>query len=498
MSKKLIILYVMDALRPDHLGCYGYERPTSKHIDQLAETGLVFENIYAQSTETKSSAATINTSTYPSVHKTVSYGDQLPNGLVTLAETLHLSGFVTAAFNTNFRLSAEYGFNRGFDYYLDLHEGGEHINVANLPSSEYLTKKVLSWLDSISSKKIFILIWSMDTHIPYSPPLEFATQFINQIDKVPDGTAEAIFRAKSPCDYQTLIDLYDAEISYNDSQIEQLTRGLKARGKWNYTTFVLTSDHGEMFLEHGHFIIHGGVPYHEMIHVPLIIKSPDLNPARNDRLGGLIDLMPTILQIAGIPLPEKIQGFNLFDKRQNPLIFSESYQENGGHSIAVLNFDWKLIQATSFLRYQVLGRLFRLILHKKKNKRMKQLKYDVLNKGMPPLLIRKALLKRHKNDFIGMPPICKKGYNKILWGKLIFKHFFGCERIEFYDRQKDPFEQKNLTAKELHEIQALKHSLEDFNIKNRSFKKDLAINHRQIPTDDELIQERLRHLGYFE
>lgn len=498
MPKQIVILYVMDALRADHLGCYGYDRPTSEFIDSLAKESILYKKVHSQSTETKSSAATLLTSVYPSVHGTYSYSAVLPQGLVTLPELFQANGYTTAAFNTNFRISSEYGFNRGFDHFFDLHGGGQFDDTINLPTSIYLNQEVLSWLDQCEADNVFLLIWSMDTHIPYKPPLSEASRFIPDIEQVPDGTAEAIFRAEKPEDFQRLVALYNAEIARNDSSIELLAEALEERNLWEQATFILTADHGEMFLEHGHFMIHGGIPYTEVTHVPLLIKSPELIPTEDNTPGGLIDIMPTILSLSKIAVPEQIQGRDLLKKNPPDHILTESFQENGGHSFAISDGIWKLIQSDGTLRYQVWGRIINKLFHRKKAKEMAHFKQKVLNTGIDPTLIKRALFKRLKSDFYGNPPIFSAKIGWLRWLKCIITYFLGTNRLELYNTESDPSERINLTAffdKEVKHLQKILTALQD---QNHTFKQQLSLTQYQLNSEDEELMERLRALGYIE
>jgi len=245
-------------------------------------------------------------------------------------------------------------------------------------------------------------------------------------------------------------------------------------------------------------MIHGGAPYQEVTHVPLIIRSPDLKSDRNGHLGGLIDLMPTVLKIGGVPIPQKKQGYNLFEKRSEQFILSESYNEGRAHSVAIFDSAWKLIKITGFFQYQFMRRLLHFRTNRKKHKRMVYFKYDVLNKGIDPILIKRALLKRYRNDFIGMPPVCQSKCNKILWGKLFFQHFFGKERIELYNREKDLSEKRNLAAIESTQVKRLKNALGNINMNNRRFKENLALKNQYVSIDEEPIKESLRQLGYID
>lgn len=493
MEKEIIILYVMDALRADHLGCFGYNKATSPNIDLLAESGIVFENLFAQSTETKSSASTIFTSTYLSVHNTSAHTDILPGGLTTLAWALKENGFVTAAFNTNIRLGAEFGFDRGVDYYVDLQARKEFDNVTKLPDSELINHELLTWLKQVETDKIFITVWSMDTHLPWFPPKKFAAKFVEDVDHAVPGTMESIIMAKKESDFEHLKNLYDAEIAYNDHNIGLLIQQLQELNLWGNTTFILTADHGEMFREHGHFMFHGGTPYREIIHVPLIIKAPELPADRNKKLGGLIDLMPTILGMTKTPYPETAQGRNLFEASNAEYVFSESKQGDFKNSIAIFGTNWKLMRS-DFLNNPIKT----LFLKKRcRKKGMDKMAHPPgikdLNKGISPFMLKKTRMQNLKNEYIGVPPTFD--INILLWLKQLWKHFFDEIRLELYNRQEDPFEKRNVIYEVSYPTNELLAKLDEFITANNEFRKKLQLDREQRKLDAN-IKERLKSLGY--
>lgn len=493
MKKEIIILYVMDALRADHLGCYGYDKPTSPNIDQLAESGVLCENIFAQSTETKSSASTIFTSTYLSVHNTSAHPDILPGGLTTLAEALQGNGFVTAAFNTNVRLGAEYGFDRGFNHHLDLQNRKEFDNVTTLPCSRLINKELFDWLQQVENDKIFVMVWSMDTHLPWFPPKEFAAKFTGDAGQTAPGTMESIIRAKKDSDFEHLESLYDAEIAYNDHHIGELIKQLQELNLWEETTFILTADHGEMFREHGHFMFHGGAPYQEVIHVPLIIKAPGLTAGREKKFAGLVDLMPTILGMSKTPAPETAQGRNLFAAPDSGYVFSESRQSDFKNCLAVFDANWKLIQSEIFNNPIKSKLLNKRAPGKEPGQTAHPLGIKDLHRGISPFLLRKARLQNFKNEFLGVAPTFD--VNLFRWLKKTWQHFFGEVRLELYNRREDPFEKRNVICEDSQPARELSARLAEFVGTNRKFGEKLQLDQEHLALDADLA-ERLRHLGY--
>jgi arylsulfatase A-like enzyme len=309
------LVIVVDSMRADHLPSYGYPRPTAPRIDRLGHDGLVFENAFAQAPWTKPSVASLFTSTYMSVHRVV-YSKQVIDGqertdvlnpkFLTLAEALKSGGFATAGFGMKIHLQPQFGFDQGFDAY------NMHARRA-----EKVNHRALEWLRGADPDRFFMYLHYNDPHYPYEPRPGYARFGSTSARVQIDGPAKTAFREGrlklSPQDIRQLEDLYDGEILYTDQYIGELIDAVGARGYKNLLV-VVTADHGEEFLDHGG-ITHGQSLYEELVRVPLIVGGSGLPPAAR---GGrppahveLIDIMPTLLQIAGLPEPPGLQGRGL-------------------------------------------------------------------------------------------------------------------------------------------------------------------------------------------
>lgn len=337
-----VILYVVDALAPHHLGCYGYKRRTSQNIDEFASGGYLFKNAFAQSSWTKPSAPSLLTSTYPSVHGVSTYEDALSPKITTLAGHLTQNGYRTAGFSAMVNFSSRFGFDSGFQEFYDLWEdediGKKRSTIRfpqlkclaesdlALPLAEDINGRALTWLEGHGNSDFFLLIWAIDTHDPYSPPKPFDELFTRKYNGKVDGSAATFCLAENEKDLMHLVDLYDGEIAYFDKQFGTFIRKLKEMGLYDSTLLVLTSDHGEVFrVDERIRTGHGGPPYDEQIRVPLIMRIPGF--AGGKRIPGLaqsIDIMPTILDILGNHSNDnEMQGTNLL-----PLIRGESLEIN--------------------------------------------------------------------------------------------------------------------------------------------------------------------------
>jgi arylsulfatase A-like enzyme len=368
-----IILYVLDALRPDHLSCYGYDRETSPHIDALARDGVLFENCFTSSTWTRPVAASILTGCYPGVHLTRSRYDAFSSSLTRLPELLRAGGFSTAAFSTMGNLASEIGFDKGFDRYCDLfreppilakrrkragiQEGMLHApdeRIA-LPRAEDVNDYLFAWLEDNHAIHTFSFIWSIETHEPYTPPDEFRRFSGSSHSRPGEGERRDIRSAGAP-DRRRLIDLYDDGILYNDHCIGQIVDRLKELAIYDDTCFIVVSDHGDAFYEHGTYG-HGHAPYEELIHVPMIMKLPGRQYAgqRVAALAELIDIFPTVVAVAGLAHGSAggvlVQGHNLVSLLESPgrqlrqYVFSDTQSlEVLDRYLSVRGQRWKYVQ----------------------------------------------------------------------------------------------------------------------------------------------------------
>lgn len=303
-----VVLISLDTLRADHLGLYGYERPTSPEIDAFARGAFVFDRTLAPAPNTPPSQMTMMTSLTPGRHGFTGSRDALAPGIETLAERLQQAGLTTAGFVDAGYLRAVFGFDRGFDLYDDAGGG----LAAILP-------RALRWLDTHREEPFFLFLHSYDIHAPYVSPAPFNEMFHDEPyegNLVP--TAEAIdvlWRESvdiSPADLQHLVDSYDEGIRYADAQIGTFFRELAERGRLDDTLVILTSDHGEEFGEHGS-VSHWRLYFQPNLRIPLIVRFPGQTdgPMRIGEPTQLLDILPTVLEAVGAaPLPTA-QGHSL-------------------------------------------------------------------------------------------------------------------------------------------------------------------------------------------
>ena len=307
-----VILVTIDTLRADHLSCYGYGRPTSPVIDQIAAEGARFADPVAAASWTKPATGTILTGLYPSRHGALYHGSslQLPEGERTLAQAFQDAGYVTAGFVSNPNCKRVFDFDRGFDEFFDS-PVEDTITLASIRGSWFgrvmmkvarhqfnwkyendvhqMNSHAFAWLDQNHDEKFFLYLHYIDPHIPYTPPSPYLEEFSGD-------HGFPIFQERREL---VGIDLYDGEIRYADAGMGELVSKLKELDLWEDTLFVLTSDHGEEFFEH-EVLGHGFSLYQPVVQVPLIMRGPGVPAATvvEDPVQ-ILDMPATILDLVG-------------------------------------------------------------------------------------------------------------------------------------------------------------------------------------------------------
>lgn len=298
-KKPNIIMISIDTLRSDRLGCYGYTRPTSPNLDRFAESGLVFLDVLTQSTLTPPSHAAIFSSTYPFQH------DSLFTESTSLAGILRENGYKTAAFVDDGKMRKIFRLNKGFDIYEDwARRGIKRIN-----------EEALKWLEENDKFPFFLFLHCYDVHCPYDPPQMYIKMFDHGYSGKKDFAGKCGDEInKMDLDEKDILniqDRYDAGIRYTDEHIGELLRNLEQKGIFSNTVVIILSDHGESLGERrDHYVDHNKT-YEYQLKVPLIIHFPSGEKGRIEEPVQLIDVMPTILEYAGIKNKHKMEGISL-------------------------------------------------------------------------------------------------------------------------------------------------------------------------------------------
>ncbi len=330
-----IFLIVYDALRADHLGCYGYAKPVSPCIDSFAKGGCLFENAVSLSSWTKPSLATVFASLSPADHEIGYLKSKLPGSCTVLAAELQRAGYSTYGFSFNAMISARFGFDRGFTVF-------ENIPLRRNRSS---TLQILQRAaDCVKAdERQFFFIHVVGPHGPYIAPREARQQILRRANPAVDqrqrapGGPDMWYRFDSPEELEYLKSLYDAKILAEDRMLGSFLQLLDKAGLLERSLIVFTSDHGEAFYEH-RAMEHGNNLFHEEIHVPLIVRGPGIPESRRTDIVGLHDIAPTILSAAGCTPPADFQGTDLFaDPPENRIFrlreFSEVPQDREWYGI---------------------------------------------------------------------------------------------------------------------------------------------------------------------
>jgi arylsulfatase A-like enzyme len=303
----LVILYLVDTLRADHTGPYGYARDTTRHLNAFAKDAVVFDQAVAHASWTKPSVASILTSLLPGQHRAVQLRDPLDPSHTTLAEMLKAQGYATGAAIANSVIyGAESSFDRGFDFFAGLH--GEDDQPSKLVGADVVVDAALSWLEARRGFPTFLYVHTMDPHVPYAPPPPFDRMF--EPHPAPGHPAQdPRTDYLEPADRERLIAQYDGDIAFGDQELGRFLEALKSRGLYDRALIVFLADHGEEFLDHGKWL-HGRSVFDELIRIPLIVKFAGRRGAgqRVTQQVQAVDIVPTVLANEGVPIPTGLAG----------------------------------------------------------------------------------------------------------------------------------------------------------------------------------------------
>jgi len=361
-----VIMIALDTLRADHMSCYKYGLETTPKIDELAKDGVLFEECIAPAIPTHPGYTTIFTGVNPLRHGVVCHvgSHVLPYEIPLISQIFYKEGFLTVAVDNLTATKASW-FSRGYEYYI--FSGGTTVLSGGYKiTGEITTRKALRFLNlwkegRFDRKPLFMFIHYWDPHAPYFPPPPFRGTFYQPSKKARPIKAlmmktvwgrnllkEWVGKLIEERDDKSYLDsLYDDEILYVDKQVSEIISWLKDVELYDETIVVITADHGELLGEHNIFYDHHGL-YEGDIHVPLIIKSPNL--PRNVRVKGLVaheDIAPTILQLLGIKTDIRFDGKSLVEavhRGESRRKFVVSLENTRMTKRSIRTRDWKLIQ----------------------------------------------------------------------------------------------------------------------------------------------------------
>ncbi len=288
-----IVYYVVDALRADHLDAYGYLRKTAPAVAAWAQGGVRFDWCLSQSTWTPTSVPSFHTSVGPLAHKiNLLFGESVPSSLVTFPELLREAGYTTGAVSDNGCVPPETMPRSSY---------GTVMGKRAFPNGPTATENVNRFLDANRDRPFLLYVHTMEAHIIVNSDLDCYV--------APPPFRGSFSSGSAPPE----LDNYDDGIAYASKNFDDVLKKLATLGLTDNTLVIFSADHGEAFLEHDSEDRHGNSPYMEEIHVPLVISWPGMLPAGMSfgQTVSLLDVAPTILDYAGIPIPPQFQGMSL-------------------------------------------------------------------------------------------------------------------------------------------------------------------------------------------
>ena len=311
-----VMLIMLDTLRADHLGSYGYSRDTTPNLDQFARAGVRYQHAITTVPWTPPSVATMLSGLYARSHMMMppdgrelaqQQAKKLSAEVETLPEILKANGYNTLGISPNPWISSEFGYDQGFDTFR------LHLRA----DAKLITDKAIGLIKGLleQPKPFFAYVHYFDPHDPYTPPAPFDSKFQD--------------RAPGKFNYNermlNFINKYDGEISFMDNELGRLFDFLQKRGLYENTLVIVVADHGEQFMEHGDHR-HGYKLYNEELNVPLLIRAPGQPAAEVSELVSTLDIFPTILEQTRVKYTPHLQGLSLlnFEKlKQRRGIMSE-------------------------------------------------------------------------------------------------------------------------------------------------------------------------------
>lgn len=466
-----VIVIWCETLRWDHLNFYGYHRETAPNLTRMASEGVLFEDCLTQATWTKVSTPSLMTSLYPNTHGVRTYTDRISASITTLAEVFHEWGYATLSLSSIPFTGKFTNLHQGFE---QLHESGSyHDQEYHSKTSREYMDRLLPWLESHRDVPFFVFFHVADPHDPFEPRPPFNTIWGNpshkkkldeQLNKVQEFIQNPLMKQfkmptleefkKTGYDPDEFIrmekDQYDGSIRGMDAEMGRLFERLKELGIDDRILVVFTSDHGEEFFDHGR-TFHGHSVYSELNHVPLAMRWSGVLP-RNITVSETvrtIDIMPTLLELCRLPIPEECQGQSLVPliRQTNNRVATNAASRHAG--LAHANDEWVPVVAVTEQHETedppMNGESYGMVVDG-----WKLVHYTIPIEGRPV-----TALYDHKNDPLDQVDLAEKHPDKVeelmkLWEDWKAETSAAAERIAT-----DESLQHNVSADELNKLRSL-------------------------------------------
>ncbi|HYC56336.1 MAG TPA: sulfatase [Candidatus Binatia bacterium] len=312
-----VVLISLDSLRSDHLSTYGYQRETSPNLTRLARQGVLFRNAMATSSWTLPTHLTMFTGRYQISHGVVEDTRVLLPSIPTLGQVFKAAGYDTAGYVSGPYVAGHYGYARGMDTYVDFSaDVGKGREAREQITSPSINEQALAWLDQRGDAPFFLFLHYFDIHYDYIPPAPYDRMFDPDYTGTIDGRnfieRKDVHAKMDKRDLEHILALYDGEIRFTDHHVGAILDKLEQKGLSGKTVVLLTADHGEEFFEHGNKGHHRTV-YDEVLRIPFLLRIPgDANAGKEvTEQVSLVDVFPTLLDLAGLPPAPDIEGVSL-------------------------------------------------------------------------------------------------------------------------------------------------------------------------------------------
>ena len=350
-----VVAIGIDTLRPDRLSVYGAARATSPNLERFAAEGVRFDRVFAASSWTLPSMASVFTSLMPPQHGVEDRGRRLGAGVPTVAQAFTDAGWLSAGIVTHIYVSSRFGLDAGFTDWRELAIDPSY-REGRQPRADVVVDEALAWLRHHASERFFLYVHLFDPHWDYAPPAPYDRRFT---DPAYAGPADGSYRwlrgfvggrkPMAPADLAQVIALYDGEIAFTDAQLGRLFAGMRELGLWDDSLVAVFADHGEEFQEHGS-VHHIRTLYDEVLHVPLLLKpaggrTPAMRTVVSERVR-LIDVAPTLLEVCGVRAPSTFRGESLVPLLRAPGADRDVFARTLRHDsdkVAITSGRYKLI-----------------------------------------------------------------------------------------------------------------------------------------------------------